>query len=609
MGLFFKKTFLVLTIIVLTLTGTGYGDNPIPKPENGVLNLQNWNFAESGMLALDGEWDFYWNKLLSYQDLKGIGQDRYAQVPETWDKYKKGHDFLPGVGYATYRLRVNTKLPEGALLALRLKTVSSAYTLFINDKPVAGAGRVGTAVTEEKGEYNPQTVVFAVPDKQFDIILQVSNFHYASGGLWDTLYLGDADQIHKYENRLVGREAFFVGVLIIIALLYLAIFFLLKELKYTLYFSLFSLLAAVYVDTVGEFLFINSSLPFQDVINIWYGAPGWMMLFLVMFMHELFPSVFSKMAARIYAGMMIVLQIFYFFANPLYYTRYAFISNLSGLLGVLITLAIIVMGARKGYPNWLLNLISIIALFIGSLYDLVYLTNRMESRVEVLFYCSALAALALQMITQAQRIKTYFDNKAAAELRLLQAQIKPHFLYNTINTIISVSRTDAEKARSLLIDFSQYLRSSFDFKASDQLVALSKEIELARAYIAIEKTRFGKRLNVNFHLKGDFENVRVPILVLQPIIENAIIHGVLPKPEGGSVDIDIHREGQKLSFCVKDSGVGISKDKLEGLLEPKGHHIGLSNIDARIRRLYKRGLQIKSKVDEGTEIKWHILIR
>ncbi|MDF3003018.1 MAG: hypothetical protein K0Q48_3137 [Bacillota bacterium] len=610
MHLIRKKIFLIIMAAFLMLTMTGCNRiHTAPRPESGALNMKNWNFADSGIVALDGAWDFYWNQLLTYQDLKDKEQTVHVRVPETWDNYKIDQEFLPGTGVATYRLRVNTNLPEGAILALRLKTVSSAYRLFINDQFLIGAGTIGTAAEEEKGEYNPQTAVFRVPDKQFDIIIQVSNFQYARGGLWDSLYLGDANQIHRYENMLTGRETLLLGVLMIISFFYLAIFFQRKELKYTLYFSLLCMAAAISVDTAGEFLLINSSIPFRAVVSMWYGATGWMTFFLLMFMHELFPSRFSEIASKVYFGIIVVLQFIYITVTPSWYTRYAFFSNFSETVSILVSLLIILIGARKNYKNWLLNAISVVILFIGYLHDILYLTSNVDSPVKEIFYWSALSALVLQMTMQAQRIKTYFDNKAAAELLLLQAQIKPHFLYNTINTIISVSRTDTEKSRTLLIDFSEYLRRSFDFKGSDQLVSLSDEIELAKAYIAIEKARFGNRLNVSFHIRGEIEQIKVPILVLQPIIENAIIHGILPKIEGGSVDINIRRDLDKLFFSVRDDGVGISEKNLRTVLEQKGSHIGLSNIDSRLRRLYKRGLEIESKENHGTEVKWCTLIR
>lgn len=600
-----KKIAFIILGFILILTSTGCSTiASAPRAKQGVLDLRNWDFASSGIISLDGEWDFYWNRLLNYSDFKENEEDDFVLVPETWDNYVMNQTELSGKGFATYRLRVQTNLAKGTLLALRLKTVSSAYQIFIDDTYLIGAGTVSTDGKGEKGAYHPQSGIFLVPNKEFDIIIQVSNFHYARGGLWDSLSLGQAEQIQNYENMLVGRETFLIGVLIIIALFYMAIFFLIRELKYTLYFSLLAFSAAISVDTVGEFLLFHSSIPFRCVISIWYGATGWLTFFLLMFMHELFPSGFSRIATRIYLCIMIVFQTIYIFVNPVYYTKFAFVSNLSECIAILVVCVIILIGARKGYKNWQLNIISIFFLLFGYLHDILYLTNSIESPMKEIFYWSSLVALMIQMITQAQRIKTYFDSKASAEMMLLQAQIKPHFLYNTINTIISVSRFDGERARDLLMDFGQYLRKSFDFKSSEQLVTLEHEIELAKAYIAIEKARFGNRLDVDFHIKGDIYNLKVPILVLQPIIENAIIHGVLPKAEGGTVDIQISREGQTLFFSVKDNGVGMDKAKLEDILAGNTNHIGLSNIDSRLRRLYKQGLEMTSKEDEGTEIKW-----
>lgn len=605
-----KKIFLILIMIFFIFLGTGCEQiDSLPRAEQGILDLRNWNLAESNMTSLDGKWDFYWNELLSYDELQKKDAGLKVSVPKTWDNYEIGHKPLPGEGIGTYRLRVKTNLPEGTLLAVRLRTVSSAYRLFINDKEVVHAGTVGTSAEEEKGEYHPKTAVFSIPSKQFDIIIQASNYHYARGGLWESIYLGDVNQIDRYDNMLTGREMVLLGALLIISFFYLAVFFLLKELRYTLYFSLFTLSAAVSVDTVGQFLLVNSVLPFKVVICIWYSATAWMTFFLVMFMHELFPTGFSKTVTQIYTWFMLISQLIYIFVDPSYYSKYAAVSNFSEVSALFVSLIIVLIGARKGHKNWFLNVISIIVLLIGYIHDILYLTNYFHGQIQEIFYFSALIALVLQMITQAQRIKSYFSYKVSAELMLLQAQIKPHFLYNTINTIISISRFDGERARNLLIDFSQYLRKSFDFKGSSQLVFLSDEIELAMTYITIEKTRFGNRLEVDFRLEDHMGDIKVPILILQPIIENAIIHGVLPKAEGGKVHVNIHREGALLCFTVKDDGVGMNKTQIDTILEKNGTHIGLPNINSRLLRLYKRGLEIKSVVNEGTEINWNIKIQ
>jgi len=204
------------------------------------------------------------------------------------------------------------------------------------------------------------------------------------------------------------------------------------------------------------------------------------------------------------------------------------------------------------------------------------------------------------------QLKQSVDKSVASELAFLQAQIKPHFLYNAINTFVSISRYDMEQARKLLVGFSNYLRRSFDFKSLSQVVPLKNEIELLEAYLDIEKAQYEERLEVNFEV-CDEKEVKVPILMLQPVVENAILHGVLPKRDGGRIEISIKRDGKMLAFTVKDNGVGMEREKLRSVLEHESRSgVGLSNIDGRLKKLYDNGLQINSSPGIGTEVTWFV---
>ncbi|NCB52633.1 MAG: histidine kinase, partial [Clostridia bacterium] len=206
------------------------------------------------------------------------------------------------------------------------------------------------------------------------------------------------------------------------------------------------------------------------------------------------------------------------------------------------------------------------------------------------------------------QLKQSVDKSIASELKFLQAQIKPHFLYNALNTFVSISRYDADQARSLLIDFGNYLRRSFDFKNPSQFTTLKNELELVRTYVAIEKAQFEERLEVCFEICDDQE-INVPVLMLQPVVENAIFHGVLPKIEGGRVEISVNRNGRMLEFTVKDNGVGMEPDKLRSVINyESASGVGLSNIDGRLKRLFGKGLQIKSCPGTGTEVTWAVRI-
>ncbi|WP_319402431.1 ATP-binding protein [uncultured Anaeromusa sp.] len=190
-----------------------------------------------------------------------------------------------------------------------------------------------------------------------------------------------------------------------------------------------------------------------------------------------------------------------------------------------------------------------------------------------------------------------------AEIVALQAQIQPHFLYNTLNTIIGFCRTQPEQAAELLEELSSYLQDKFRFNAMS-MIPLQQELELIRSYVAIEKARFGSRLQVVFQVVEKV-NPLIPPLILQPLVENAVKHGVCSKREGGTVRISVWEEEGGAMLRVEDDGPGMEEAALQRLLDGKNVSdvgIGLPNIHKRLQRHYGKGLHVISKLQEGTVV-------
>ena len=576
------------------------------------MDLTSAHFEKANTFKLDGEWEFYWDSFLNYSDLQQLKPDLFAKVPSTWNGYSIDGESIPGHGYATYRAHIKTDLPENALLGFRISTFSSAYRLFVNDKLIASNGSIGKSAEEEVGEYRPQAVFFNVPSKEFDIIIQVSNFHYARGGFWYSLYMGNAQGILALQERSLEKEAYLLGAMGIISVFFFAVYLLRRELKYSLYFACLCISMAVAVDSLGQLILFGllPGLSLNATIFIWYSSSIWVFYFLMLFMHELFKSGFSAAAIKIYFGVTTIFQLLFIFAGTTFYSGWpAHISDIINIIGAVCTVVIIAIGIKKGYKDGWFNIVGIAVALIAYIHDDLYWMNVISASYGELIYIGLFIFLFIQMVIQAKRIKLFYDHKTAAELSFFQAQIKPHFLYNAINTIVSISQYDTDQARSLLINFSNYLRRSFDFKNLRQTVPLKNEIELAKAYIEIEKARFEERLEVEFDVCDAME-VEVPMLVLQPIIENAVIHGVLPKPEGGRIKVSVRTEGKLLLFSVKDNGVGIEPQMTSSVLKREfGSGIGLSNINNRLKKLYGKGFQINSSPDIGTEVTWAIPLK
>lgn len=201
------------------------------------------------------------------------------------------------------------------------------------------------------------------------------------------------------------------------------------------------------------------------------------------------------------------------------------------------------------------------------------------------------------------RIDQQKELLARSELKALQAQVNPHFLFNAINTIVSYTRTQPENARRLLQHLGDFFRSNLQEPANE--VPLEKEIEHIVSYVEIEKARFGDKLRINYDIEKGVD-CNIPPLLLQPLVENAIKHGVLNKLEGGRVDISAHRTSMGTEIIIEDDGVGIPEETLASLLSDCSQRdcIGLRNVNERLISTYGKGhgLKIQSQVNKGTRI-------
>jgi len=197
-----------------------------------------------------------------------------------------------------------------------------------------------------------------------------------------------------------------------------------------------------------------------------------------------------------------------------------------------------------------------------------------------------------------------------AKLDALQAQINPHFLFNTLNTIGALIRINPSLARSLLYRFASYFR--YSLKEKGRFVTVREELEFIRNYLILEKARFGRKLNIIQCVDPDLKEQVIPILSVQPLIENAIRHGITPKESPGTVKITVRSLGNEaVEISVKDDGVGIKPELMPHVLEPgfgTGSGVGMSNVHERLKMIYgeENGLIIASTPGEGTEVKFSI---
>ena len=214
---------------------------------------------------------------------------------------------------------------------------------------------------------------------------------------------------------------------------------------------------------------------------------------------------------------------------------------------------------------------------------------------------------ALVSIAYALILLSYFRLRAQAlspagheaRLQALQARIRPHFLFNTINAVLSIVRTDPKRAESALEDMADLFRMAM----SDQkeLVVLSQEVELARQYLAIEELRLGERLKVHWDTQGMPPDALIPLLILQPLLENAVYHGIEPLTEGGTIDVSLYLNSDGLNMTVSNPAQNQSTARTSG------NKMALSNIRERLDLLFD--VEAKYQVEsDSNHYQVHILV-
>lgn len=206
------------------------------------------------------------------------------------------------------------------------------------------------------------------------------------------------------------------------------------------------------------------------------------------------------------------------------------------------------------------------------------------------------------------RVRNLILLKESAEIAIkmetafLQAQIKPHFIYNVLNSILSLSYLDLDKARIMITDFASFLRSSFSFENTNSLIPLEQELTLIQAYVNIHQTRYPDQLEWEIQMDEPL-NILIPPLLLQPLVENALFHGL--KNKNGKVIMTIKKEHQMIDIKIKDNGRGMTQEILEKVLseEPSVHQsVGIRNITKRIKKYENATFHIASIVGEGTTV-------
>jgi PAS domain S-box-containing protein len=306
---------------------------PAPRVENGVLDLRTWNLKNDGPVALDGHWEFYWNRHLKPGDFSNETpptRDGFIEVPGIWNGYEIKGKKIDGEGYATCRLKIHLA-NSGQILAFKFLDMATSFAVYVDGKKLMSAGVPGKTLESTIPQFYPQVVEFTPGSEQVEVVVLVSNFHHRKGGAWEPILLGLSADIWQIRQRALNLHLFLFGGILMMGLYHIGLFITRAKEKSTLFFGIFCFLIAIRSLVTGERYLIGLFPDFSwevytkiAYLTFYMAAPVFAMYFryifpkeipryvisLVVIVSALFSGIVLFTPAKIYTHMIPVFQIF-----------------------------------------------------------------------------------------------------------------------------------------------------------------------------------------------------------------------------------------------------------------------------------------------------------
>ena len=485
------------------------------------------------------------------------------------------------------------------------------YILFANRVPVAF-----THTFRSDDPVFPSPRVIDLPhadDGKYEIILYIITPVTSISSTFDTIVFGTTETINSVERFGIVTSILNITIILVTIMFCTIQLIAMRRDKIVLSYVLLALATLIRCMMIDDVIIMQifPSLPYQAGIVLKSVSLPLTILALIYHEYCMYPSLFRKVPVYISCAVLILP-----FVNSLTLRTIPVLEVLmyvSCFISYLFIVIVVIKAHINNYPYSALFSTAVSVVIAAGLIDAFTRTMVVRGR-----YVNAFPILVftlIEMLMLAKRYSSQYEieqfytdelNRTLeamqdSENAFLNAQMKPHFLYNTLNTIADLCVTDSEKAKSLIGSLKDYCYMILSIDNVDKTVPLSREMELVTAYTSIEKERFP---SINFYTDFPIRmpKIEMPPLTLQPLIENAIKHGVRKSERPGVITLRIRESFDGVTFYVSDNGVGMSKETIEKLFEePKENKsIGVYNIDKRLKNLYHTGLEVESTMNLGT---------
>ncbi|MDF2613927.1 MAG: hypothetical protein K0S71_1713 [Clostridia bacterium] len=609
-------------LMILPIISTNYQEHKgLPRIQKGVLDLEGVDFKTNKQIPLNGEWEFYPNQWIITNGKDSRDWPQTIQIPTSWNTGARGADFKVTFGFGTYRLRL-INCPTDVELMTFIPNIRAAYRVYMDGNLIASSGTLSKEPNKVELNQNVLKNRLTLPrERNVDISIEVSAKYFPVINYTPLLVESGSD--YTRTNLRFTWASMYIGAFITFIILYSLVLISGGRNLYSIYLMLVCIILSLIISNRGEIgatvgliiPYINSSAYIDSIALVSSFLP----LLMYLYVHDLLES---KVSVEMF-GMLLILTGIGIMGRvtpnigDLNHYKVLFIA--AGFVPALLSIPFLFREISKNTSYALALGISYLFILSGILVEQysflgIYIFN-MSMFLPTCFaaFFVILLYVYVKKNTHSQRIAKE-SQKSELELSqmklkmkesesaLMLSQIRPHFLYNALIAIYELNNENSAEASEAILKFARYLRVNMRSIGSKEPITFQEELKHIQNYVAIEKLRFGKRLNVCYDIEADC--FLVPPLTIQPLVENAIKHGVCKRIEGGTIVIKTYETEEAFIIEVSDNGVGFDVDILN---QKNMDSMGIKNIKARLAIVMNASVNLSSEKDIGTMARVEIL--
>lgn len=583
---------------------------------DGILDLSHWDFSNNGAVKLDGDWEFYWNQFIyphEFNKRKNSKQLNMVHVPTRWNKQPLGKDSYDSFGFATYRLIIIIN-PTQKIKAFKIPEINTSYKMWVDGKLLAENGTIGKDKITSVPQYLPLIKMFKPTNSRIEVVIHVSNFQYAHGGIWKSILFGNESEILKLRKNSVIVEVFLIGALLAMGIYHIGLYMLYRKENAMLYFGIFCLIIMARTCLTGERLLLGFFPGFQwemalkiELLPVYLGP-----VIFLLFLRALYPGEVNRYAFRLIIYSELIGSLIFLLLTPILFEQ-IFIFFQLVLAAICIYCFIIMISAlRKKLYGAKFLVTGYVVLFVTVINDILYSQFIINTAFIVpfglVFYILFAFALQKKFVQAEKELRLQRDRLKQAEKMTTLGTFVLCVTHDINNPNTSIKITSQELSalwKNLLPVLEEYKEEFGDFDIGGRSFTDLKEnvyedfsritrnserihhiVNGLKVFVNPEKETINKKISVNaviktsvklFHnntgknisflmdLEKNIPNIRGKFLDIVQVIINLMQNACdAVHTEESSVLIKSYSDklSKKIFITIKDNGIGISKDKI-----------------------------------------------